>query len=183
MQQIQLEKYRSNAGGVSGKNYWQRDIALATVDCTQDVNSQLCQREHIQAFPTVRIFREGTDRKNGLHETYHGDRSAEEIANFATKVLTEVQNKQAALPSGHGLDQDGDGDVDLALAGIEDNALSVLINTGDGMSYERFELVMSEDPGLIETGDLDGDGTIDLLVAGFGESGLAVRLGDGQGVS
>jgi len=112
VQQAQLEKYRNKAGGVAGKNYWQRDIALATVDCTQEVNVQLCQREHIQAFPTVRIFREGTDRKQGLHETYHGDRSAEEIANFAVKVLSEVQNKQAALPSGHGLDYDGDGDLD-----------------------------------------------------------------------
>lgn len=33
---------------------------LATVDCTLDANKQLCKDQHIQAFPTLRVYRAGS---------------------------------------------------------------------------------------------------------------------------
>lgn len=33
---------------------------LATVDCTLDVNRELCREQHIQAFPTLRVYRAGS---------------------------------------------------------------------------------------------------------------------------
>ena len=31
--------------------------ALATVDCTVDSNKDLCKEQHVQAFPTIRVYR------------------------------------------------------------------------------------------------------------------------------
>ena len=34
--------------------------ALATVDCTVDSNKDLCKEQHVQAFPTLRVYRAGS---------------------------------------------------------------------------------------------------------------------------
>ena len=34
--------------------------ALATVDCTVDSNKDLCKEQHVQAFPTIRVYRAGS---------------------------------------------------------------------------------------------------------------------------
>lgn len=95
--------------GRNSQGRWQRDLALATVDCTLDVNSDLCSDQHIQAFPTIRVFRRGSDRSKGLHESYRGDRTAEKISEFALAVLAEVETSKGR---GEGTDADGDGRLD-----------------------------------------------------------------------
>lgn len=57
------EDYRDKMGETNAarRSKWQRDLALATVDCAQELNIDLCREQHIQAFPTIRVFREGSD--------------------------------------------------------------------------------------------------------------------------
>jgi thiol-disulfide isomerase/thioredoxin len=73
-----------------------RDITLAAVDCTLKENQMLCYENHIQAFPTVRVFREATDNpedgQRHMHEEYRGPRSAEAIAEFSMGAFKEVKD-------------------------------------------------------------------------------------------
>jgi hypothetical protein len=96
-----------------------RSITLATVDCVQ--NFQLCRAQHIQAYPTVLVFRLPKDqdvkREEQQYEAYLGAREAEAIASFALKVLEERINdlalgKDAFKETGKGTDSTGDGQVE-----------------------------------------------------------------------
>lgn len=80
----------------AGRRTYSWTIGMATVDCTVEDNMELCKQQHIQAFPTVRVFRKGTDLTDGQgrhHESYHGNRVAESIRDFAIQVLAEVQSQ------------------------------------------------------------------------------------------
>jgi hypothetical protein len=99
-------------------------VALATVDCIE--NFELCRAQHIQAYPTVLVFRTlpGTKRQAAAaavnsaasqntedmdkywslksrqehrFEMYHGAREAEPLAQFAVKVLEEVIESDETL--------------------------------------------------------------------------------------
>ncbi|KAF2285819.1 hypothetical protein GH714_008254 [Hevea brasiliensis] len=56
-------------------------IILGRVDCTEEVD--LCRRHHIQGYPSIRIFRKGSDVKEDHghhdHESYYGDRDTESL--------------------------------------------------------------------------------------------------------
>uniref|UniRef100_A0A0E0AKQ6 Thioredoxin domain-containing protein n=1 Tax=Oryza glumipatula TaxID=40148 RepID=A0A0E0AKQ6_9ORYZ len=56
-------------------------IILAKVDCTEEID--LCRRHHIQGYPSIRIFRKGSDLKENQghhdHESYYGDRDTESL--------------------------------------------------------------------------------------------------------
>ena len=93
--------------------------ALATVDCTVESNKDLCKEQHVQAFPTLRVYRAGSLHPVDLvkpakkstaseeaaskdlalveppqlqFEAYHGVRSAEDIAAYVLKALDQVQS-------------------------------------------------------------------------------------------
>ncbi|KAJ1441885.1 Thioredoxin-like superfamily [Sesbania bispinosa] len=70
-------------------------ILLAKVDCTQD--GDLCRRHHIQGYPSIRIFRKGSDVRSDHghheHESYYGDRDAESL-------VKTMENLVASLPTG-----------------------------------------------------------------------------------
>lgn len=93
--------------------------ALATVDCTIESNKDLCKEQHVQAFPTLRVYRAGSLHPVDLvkpakkstaseeaaskdlalveppqlqFEAYHGVRSAEDIAAYVLKALDQVQS-------------------------------------------------------------------------------------------
>ena len=74
-------------------------VALATVDCVQHLD--LCRGEHIQAYPTVLVFRTRQDldvkKEEQQYEAYLGAREAEAVASFALKVLEEVMVADPAL--------------------------------------------------------------------------------------
>lgn len=114
-------------------------LRMATVDCTTPANGRLCRKHQIQAFPSVRVFREGTDiHKDAmndnvrelqakhpflmlpmLHESYEGPRTAAAISDFAKQVWKETTGwgLQKALPApGGGSDGDGDGIKDSKVA-------------------------------------------------------------------
>ncbi|WCJ37862.1 Protein disulfide-isomerase 5-3 [Euphorbia peplus] len=56
-------------------------ILLGSVDCTQE--AELCKRHHIQGYPSIRIFRKGSDLKEERghhdHEAYYGDRDTDSL--------------------------------------------------------------------------------------------------------
>lgn len=65
-------------------------IRFAKVDCTVEV--ELCRRNVIQAFPTIRIFRHGSDDvtvNGGMHEheSYYGDRTKEALVALADGLV------------------------------------------------------------------------------------------------
>jgi len=81
---------------LEGATRYPWSIALGSVDCTQEGNDKICQEQHIQAFPTVRVYRRGTDLEgpdgHQHHESYNGQRTAEAVSEFAYKVLSEVES-------------------------------------------------------------------------------------------
>lgn len=94
-------------------------MGLGAVDCTTALNIPLCRDQHIQAFPTVRVYRKG---KNPLdsnapgggptkhYESYVGERSAEAVAAFAIKVLSELE--EGTHMGTRGTDGNSDGKPD-----------------------------------------------------------------------
>ncbi|XP_061364965.1 protein disulfide-isomerase 5-4-like [Gastrolobium bilobum] len=69
-------------------------ILLAKVDCTQE--GDLCRRQHIQGYPSIRIFRKGSDLRSDHghheHESYYGDRDTESL-------VKTMENLVASLPT------------------------------------------------------------------------------------
>uniref|UniRef100_A0A0D6QXY4 Thioredoxin domain-containing protein n=1 Tax=Araucaria cunninghamii TaxID=56994 RepID=A0A0D6QXY4_ARACU len=58
-----------------------RRILMGRVDCTEDPD--LCRRHHIQGYPSIRIFRKGSDVRDNHghheHEAYYGERDTESL--------------------------------------------------------------------------------------------------------
>ncbi|GAU26616.1 hypothetical protein TSUD_102230 [Trifolium subterraneum] len=69
-------------------------IFLGKVDCTQEAD--LCRRHHIQGYPSIRIFRKGSDIRSDHghheHESYYGDRDTDSL-------VQTMENLIASLPS------------------------------------------------------------------------------------
>jgi thiol-disulfide isomerase/thioredoxin len=73
-------------------------IVFANVNCVDKDNFQLCRQQHIQVFPTVRIFRDGSNNMNArmhMHEEYRGPRTVEAISDFSINVFNAVTAKEA----------------------------------------------------------------------------------------
>jgi thiol-disulfide isomerase/thioredoxin len=97
---------------------------MASVDCTKDGNLDLCDKLHIQAYPTVRVYRAGSLHPSRLNETidnmhdlsdisfemYHGKRSAQAISDFALSLLKEIESVEADGARAHTIGHDYDGD-------------------------------------------------------------------------
>ena len=62
---------------------------LVQVDCTAEV--QLCRDHIIRGFPSLRVFRKGSDEVSvhGMrdHESYKGDRTMEALLAFADNLV------------------------------------------------------------------------------------------------
>jgi len=59
-------------------------VRMGKVDCTSPGSHLTCQRHHIHAFPTIRIYRQ---RQSHSHENYLGDRSSEAFISFVEEAL------------------------------------------------------------------------------------------------
>ncbi|KAK8579136.1 hypothetical protein V6N13_142356 [Hibiscus sabdariffa] len=76
-------------------------ILLAKVDCTVEVD--LCKRHHIQGYPSIRIFRKGSDLREDHghhdHESYYGDRDTETLVKAMEDLVASVprENQRLAL--------------------------------------------------------------------------------------
>ncbi|XP_042504234.1 protein disulfide isomerase-like 5-4 [Macadamia integrifolia] len=67
-------------------------IIMGKVDCTQA--SDLCRRNHIQGYPSIRIFRKGSDLRQDHarhdHESYYGDRDTESLVAAMESLVSPV---------------------------------------------------------------------------------------------
>ncbi|XWS51923.1 hypothetical protein CRYUN_Cryun11dG0023600 [Craigia yunnanensis] len=76
-------------------------ILLAKVDCTVEVD--LCRRHHIQGYPSIRIFRKGSDLREDHghheHESYYGDRDTETLVKTMEELVAPIplENQRLAL--------------------------------------------------------------------------------------
>lgn len=77
-------------------------LAFAKVDCTQPEAYDVCTRNHINAFPSIRVFTGGSDTMtfgdHHEHVAYRGDRTPDALLEFANKYLSSLGN-DAALPA------------------------------------------------------------------------------------
>lgn len=78
-------------------------ILLGKVDCTEEVD--LCRRNHIQGYPSIRIFRKGSDVRDEHghheHESYYGDRDTDSLVNTMENLVAPIplESHQLALES------------------------------------------------------------------------------------
>jgi hypothetical protein len=76
-------------------------------------------------------------------------------------------------------DFNGDGLLDLAVANVGTNSVSVLRGNGDGSFQAARSFAAGSSPRSVAVADFNGDGLLDLVVAGAG--GVRVLLGNGDG--
>ena len=74
-----------------------------------------------------------------------------------------------------------DGKLDLAVANLNDNTVSVLLGNGDGTFQSQSVYATGSGPTWIATGDFNGDGKLDLAVANVSDGTVSVLLGNGDG--
>eukprot|EP00252_Welwitschia_mirabilis_P004334 TRINITY_DN14664_c0_g1_i1.p1 TRINITY_DN14664_c0_g1~~TRINITY_DN14664_c0_g1_i1.p1 ORF type:complete len:484 (+),score=84.52 TRINITY_DN14664_c0_g1_i1:274-1725(+) len=83
-----------------------RRILLAKVDCTLEID--LCRRHHIQGYPSIRIFRKGSDVRESHghheHESYYGDRNTDSLVMAMEALVASISpNKPLALEDKSGI--------------------------------------------------------------------------------
>ncbi|CAE5959880.1 unnamed protein product [Arabidopsis arenosa] len=87
-------------------------VLLGSVDCTEEPT--LCKSNHIQGYPSIRIFRRGSDLRedhgNHEHESYYGDRDTDSLVKMVEELLKPIKKK----------------DHKLALDGKSDNTASTI---------------------------------------------------------
>ncbi|GKV15697.1 hypothetical protein SLEP1_g26462 [Rubroshorea leprosula] len=74
-------------------------ILLGKVDCTEEVD--LCRRHHIQGYPSIRIFRKGSDVREDHghhdHESYYGDRDTESLVKTMETLVQSIPTESQRL--------------------------------------------------------------------------------------
>jgi len=78
-------------------------------------------------------------------------------------------------------DFNGDGILDIAVANLGANTISILLGKGDGTFQPRVDYAVGSSPLSIVAGDFNGDGKLDLAVANSGSNSISVLLGNGDG--
>ncbi|XP_068668367.1 protein disulfide isomerase-like 5-4 [Aristolochia californica] len=67
-------------------------ILMGKVDCTREID--LCRRHHIQGYPSIRIFRKGSDVRDDHghheHESYYGERDADTLVSAMQALVAPV---------------------------------------------------------------------------------------------
>ncbi|KAF6137424.1 hypothetical protein GIB67_009900 [Kingdonia uniflora] len=78
-------------------------ILMAKVDCTE--HGELCRKNHIQGYPSIRIFRKGSDLRDEYgqhdHESYYGDRDTETLVKTMEALVAPVPMESHKLAVGN----------------------------------------------------------------------------------
>ena len=99
-------------------------------------------------------------------------------SSFATKQDFSTGPNPRSVATG---DLNGDGKLDLAVANLNSNSVSVLLNTvASGAATPNFtakqDFATGIGPVSVAVGDLNGDGKLDLVVANFNSNNVSVLL-------
>jgi len=78
-------------------------------------------------------------------------------------------------------DFNGDGRLDLAVANLRSNNVSVLLGNGDGTFQAAVNYGAGSRPISVAVGDFNGDGKLDLAVSNNGSDNVSILLGNGDG--
>ncbi|KAK8460544.1 hypothetical protein SEVIR_2G346400v4 [Setaria viridis] len=74
-------------------------ILLGKVDCTEEAD--LCRRHHIQGYPSIRVFRKGSDVKENQghhdHESYYGERDTESLVAAMETYVANIPKEAHVL--------------------------------------------------------------------------------------
>jgi len=79
------------------------DVIMGKADCTAG-GQELCQKQHIHAFPTIKIYRRHNPHS---HESYVGDRTHEALEQF---VENNVHDLDSSESEGEGMSEVGTGE-------------------------------------------------------------------------
>ncbi|HXJ89882.1 MAG TPA: VCBS repeat-containing protein [Candidatus Binatia bacterium] len=97
---------------------------------------------------------------------------------FSTPVGYPADQVPEAVAVG---DFNGDGNLDIAVANLVSNDVSILLGNGDGTFQPAHNYGTGSSPGSIAVGDFNSDGRLDLVVTNFIGGTLSILLGDGDG--
>lgn len=78
-------------------------------------------------------------------------------------------------------DFDGDGNLDLVVANVNDDDISVFMGNGDGTFDAKVDYPVGGYPVTIAKGDFDKDGNMDLVVVSQDNGHYSILLGNGNG--
>jgi uncharacterized membrane protein len=100
-------------------------------------------------------------------------------AQLETRSSSATLARPASIAVG---DFNGDGNLDVAVAAVQDNSqVSVFLGNGDGTFRSPVNYQVGSNPIFVVTADLNGDGKLDLVVANNGSSSVSTLLGNGDG--
>ena len=97
------------------------------------------------------------------------------------EMLSPVSTGGTPSPS-EPSDFNRDGHVDVAIANITGDSVSILLGAGDGTFPTHQEISVGGGPRGIAVLDLDGDGDVDVVNTNSGSSNLSILLNNGAGV-
>ncbi len=100
------------------------------------------------------------------------------LLSFSPAVSYSVgTNPQAVVAA----DFNHDGRLDLAVANVESNSVSVLLGTGDGSFQPARVSTTGARPLSVAVGDFNRDGNLDLATANQGDNNVSLLSGNGDG--
>mmetsp|Transcript_26003 Transcript_26003/g.61330 ORF Transcript_26003/g.61330 Transcript_26003/m.61330 type:complete len:463 (-) Transcript_26003:51-1439(-) len=87
----QLQPVWEHTAGLLKHKYDGSVVTMAKVDCTAPNAHAVCHNNHVNAFPSIRIYRGGSDQKvtghGHEHNAYYGDRTPEALSAHIEKLL------------------------------------------------------------------------------------------------
>src|ERR1044071_112068 len=78
-------------------------------------------------------------------------------------------------------DFNGDGTLDLAVANVQSDTISILLGTGTGTFGAKTDFGTGGQPFSVAVGDFNGDGKLDLVAVNSGVASISILLGTGAG--